>query len=72
MALEDNLKRHFTVLVKVVEVQPSYRTGSGVQAITHERQTDEVLMLSIRSGDFESAVNQAIGLLETAREGRDE
>ena len=51
---------HYTVHIKVVEVMPEHRTGSGVQATIHQRQTEDVLNVAVRSKGFDTAIDQAI------------
>jgi hypothetical protein len=68
MAYNDDKKPepHYTVQVRVIEVTPEYRTGTGTQATTHQRETDEVVNMTVRGEDQSDAIGQAIALLRTA------
>lgn len=68
MAYNENAKPepHYTVHIKVTEVTPGYRTGSGVQAMTYDRKVEEVVILTVRADNEGEAIEKAIAQLQTA------
>lgn len=61
--------KHFTVIVRVMEVTPAYQTPTGnpLSTNTVERDADEVLSLVVRADTLDEAMHQAQEHLETAR-----
>lgn len=71
MAYNDDKKPdpHYTVQVRIIEVTPEHRVGQGTQAVIVQRQTEEMVNITVRADSEDEAIARAIAQLETARVG---
>lgn len=55
---------HYTVQVRVIEVTPAYKSTTGAGMV--ERNTDDIVNITVRADSESEAITKAIAQLETA------